>query len=101
MTAEPGAERARLAASRAVTAAVDELVGLSHRIHPHPELSFEEERAAAWCAEVLDAHGFPGEVADPCAWVADNGGTNVTLSTGTFPVTGVWSNRTNRCEVSG
>jgi len=58
MTAEPGAERARLAASRAVTAAVDELVGLSHRIHAHPELSFEEERAAAWCAEVLDAHGF-------------------------------------------
>src|SRR5207253_2229232 len=39
----------------------DRLVALSHRIHAHPELSFEEERAAAWCAEALDAAGFAVE----------------------------------------
>src|SRR5262250_596318 len=36
----------------------DELVALSHRIHACPELAFEEERAAGWCAETLDAAGF-------------------------------------------
>ncbi len=34
------------------------LVELSHRIHAHPEVGFEEERAAAWCAEALEAAGF-------------------------------------------
>ncbi len=38
--------------------AADGLVGLSHAIHANPELSFEEERAAAWCAEALAAAGF-------------------------------------------
>ncbi len=36
----------------------DGLVGLSHRIHAAPELSFEEHRAARWCAEMLEAGGF-------------------------------------------
>ena len=36
----------------------DKLVALSHRIHAHPELGFEEERASAWIAEVLDSAGF-------------------------------------------
>ncbi|MEV6751559.1 amidohydrolase [Streptomyces sp. NPDC051214] len=35
-----------------------ELVGLSRRIHAHPEIAFEERRAAGWCADVLRAHGF-------------------------------------------
>jgi amidohydrolase len=34
------------------------LVDLSHRIHAHPELGFEEEQASAWLAEMLDAAGF-------------------------------------------
>ena len=34
------------------------LVELSHRIHAHPELGFEEVQAAAWCAEALAAGGF-------------------------------------------
>jgi amidohydrolase len=34
------------------------LVDLSHRIHAHPELGFEEVRAATWCAEALVAGGF-------------------------------------------
>jgi amidohydrolase len=44
--------RERLAADR------DALVALSHRIHAHPELGFEEERAAAWLAEALAEGGF-------------------------------------------
>lgn len=34
------------------------LVELSHRIHAHPELGFEEEQACGWLAETLDAAGF-------------------------------------------
>ncbi|MDA8295034.1 MAG: amidohydrolase [Actinomycetota bacterium] len=34
------------------------LVALSHRIHANPECSFEEEKAAAWCAEALASAGF-------------------------------------------
>jgi len=47
---------------RRIAAAVDgaraEILDLSHRIHANPEPAFEEHRAAAWCAEVLAAHGF-------------------------------------------
>src|SRR3989442_10590553 len=41
--------------------ATRELLALSHRIHAHPELGFEEERAAAWLGEALDAAGFAVE----------------------------------------
>src|SRR3970282_341664 len=50
----------RLAA--AVEAARDEILALSPRIHASPEPAFEEHRAAAWCAEVLAAHGFAVEL---------------------------------------
>ncbi len=44
-----------------VTDAVDrlaeELEALSHRIHDHPELAFNEERAHAWLVEFLEKHG--------------------------------------------
>jgi amidohydrolase len=63
-TTEPAAPhtdtKARLAA--VVEAARDELIGLSHRIHANPEPAFEERQAAAWCAEVLAAHGFTVEL---------------------------------------
>ncbi len=36
----------------------DSLVALSHRIHAHPELGFEEEKASAWLSECLDGAGF-------------------------------------------
>ncbi|HYR97185.1 MAG TPA: M20 family metallopeptidase, partial [Candidatus Binatus sp.] len=52
------------------------LIDLSHRIHAHPELAFEEERAAGWCAEVLDGAGFAVErgVCDlPTAFIARAG----------------------------
>jgi amidohydrolase len=35
-----------------------DLVALSHRVHAHPELGFEEEKSSAWVAELLDAAGF-------------------------------------------
>ncbi|HEC10788.1 MAG TPA: M20 family peptidase [Acidimicrobiales bacterium] len=34
------------------------LLDLSHRIHAHPELGFEEHDSSRWCAEVLSAEGF-------------------------------------------
>src|SRR5499426_4253382 len=33
-------------------------VALSHRIHAHPELGFEEEQASTWLAEMLTDAGF-------------------------------------------
>jgi len=35
-----------------------ELIALSHRIHAHPELGFEEEHASTWLAETLTDAGF-------------------------------------------
>lgn len=52
------------------------LIGLSHRIHGHPELGFEEEKSAAWVEESLDAAGFAVErgVCDlPTAFIARAG----------------------------
>ena len=45
----------------AVDAARDEILDLSHRIHAHPEVAFEEEQASVWVAEVLARHGFSVE----------------------------------------
>ena len=52
-TADP-----RDAARAALDAGLEGLVDLSHTIHDHPETSFEEERAAEWTADALDAAGF-------------------------------------------
>jgi amidohydrolase len=41
-----------------IDAHLGSLVELSHTIHDHPETSFEEERASAWTAELLDDAGF-------------------------------------------
>jgi amidohydrolase len=35
-----------------------DLLALSHRIHAHPELGFQEEKACLWLADALDAAGF-------------------------------------------
>jgi metal-dependent amidase/aminoacylase/carboxypeptidase family protein len=39
---------AKSAARERFAAARDALIELSHRIHTHPELGFEEERAFSW-----------------------------------------------------
>ncbi len=41
--------------------AQDDLIALSHRIHAHPELGFEEEKASAWLCDALDEAGFAVE----------------------------------------
>lgn len=51
MDAKHGA-RERLEAARTI------LIELSHRIHAHPELGWEEEKASAWVAETLSDAGF-------------------------------------------
>ena len=54
-------EAAKLRIAAAVDATRDQILDLSHRIHSHPEVAFEEERAAAWIAEILNSHGFAVE----------------------------------------
>ena len=39
----------------------EQLVALSHRIHAHPELKFEEEQSSAWTAGALSDAGLPVE----------------------------------------
>lgn len=39
----------------------DALIDLSHRIHAHPELGFEEEKASAWLCDLLADSGFAVE----------------------------------------
>ncbi|SFN37681.1 amidohydrolase [Pseudonocardia ammonioxydans] len=52
------APQARREIETRIRSAEAELLGLSHRIHAHPELAFEEVRASAWLAELLAAGGF-------------------------------------------
>ncbi len=59
--AEPFAEVKGRAAA-AVDAARDEILDLSHRIHANPEPAFEEQQAAAWCADAVGRHGYAVEL---------------------------------------
>ena len=50
------------AGARERFAAVEpKLIELSHRIHAHPELGFEEQRASAWLCELMADAGFAVE----------------------------------------
>ena len=65
------AARERLSQARAP------LLALSHRIHAHPELGFEEEQACGWLATMLDEAGFAvqtGICELPTAFIARAGG---------------------------
>jgi amidohydrolase len=42
----------------AVAGIVPGATDLSHRVHAHPEIAFEERQASAWTAELLAARGF-------------------------------------------
>ncbi len=48
----------KAAARERFEVARDDLIGLSHRIHAHPELGFEEEHASRWLCELLSDSGF-------------------------------------------
>jgi len=69
-------------ARAAVEAAGDVLVGLSHRVHAHPEINFEEERSSAWVAGALADGGFAvdaGVCELPTAFVATAGSGPLTV----------------------
>jgi len=54
----------------------DSLVALSHRIHGHPELGFEEEKASLWLQELLAGAGMKveaGACGMPTAFIARAG----------------------------
>ena len=38
-----------------------QMIALSHRIHAHPEIGFEEEQASTWLCELLTDAGFQVE----------------------------------------
>ncbi|GIX47568.1 MAG: peptidase M20 [Candidatus Tectimicrobiota bacterium] len=52
---------AKAAARERLFVLQDTLIALSHRIHAHPELGFEEVNACTWLAEALSAAGFAVE----------------------------------------
>jgi len=66
----------KASARERVTAAHGDLIALSHRIHAHPELGYEEEQASAWLAELLAGAGLAVQtgICDlPTAFVARAG----------------------------
>ncbi len=60
-TAARSGEEIKESCRRAVARRQDAIVGLSHRIHAHPETAFQEIRAARWTAELLADAGFAVE----------------------------------------
>lgn len=58
MTAREGLKSA---AAERLDQVAPEVIELSRRIHENPEVSHEERRASAWCAELLADHGFDVE----------------------------------------
>jgi metal-dependent amidase/aminoacylase/carboxypeptidase family protein len=51
----------KAAAQKRFESSSDNLIGLSHRIHAHPDLGFEEEKASLWLCEPLADAGFQVE----------------------------------------
>ena len=49
---------AKEAANSSVDGDLDRLIELSHTIHAHPELAFEEVRATEWTSNMLAGRGF-------------------------------------------
>jgi amidohydrolase len=67
---------AKDAASEKLRATHSDLIALSHRIHAHPELGFEERLASAWLCEMLADAGFKvdaGVCELPTAFIARAG----------------------------
>jgi len=75
-TPTPGARAAKRTAEAAVDAALGELLRLSHDLHAHPELSYQEVRSAAATAVALERGGFAvtrGTAGLPTAFTAEAG----------------------------
>jgi len=54
----PDVERLKAGLAETVDRLAEELWGLALRIHASPELAYREAKAAAWLAELLEAHGL-------------------------------------------
>ena len=62
--------------SSSVDSYADRLIQLSHEISADPELAYNEHRAAARCADMLESHGFDverGAYGQPTAFAARGG----------------------------
>jgi len=57
-TAAAGLDRGKTEARKRIEAAAADLIRLSHEIHAHPELGFEEQRASEWVAGTLASAGI-------------------------------------------
>ncbi len=67
---------AKAGAQERFRAVQDRLIEVSHRIHAHPELGYEEERAAGWLEAMLADFGFTVEAGAydlPTAFIARRG----------------------------
>jgi amidohydrolase len=76
LAAENDSVDTKSAARESIEISRTKLLELSHRIHAHPELGFEEERACTWMCEVMSDAGFQVErgVAElPTAFIARAG----------------------------
>ncbi|MFJ4792278.1 amidohydrolase [Kitasatospora purpeofusca] len=83
VAAGPADPTSKEAVRERVLAHREELLALSRRIHAHPEVAFEEHRAAEWCAELLREHGYsvePGTAGLPTAFSASTGSGPVTVA---------------------
>ena len=77
------ADEQKLAAQGAIDADLVDLLALSHDLHAHPELSFDEVRSAAKVVEALERGGFrvtTGTAGLPTAFVAEAGGGPLVLA---------------------
>jgi amidohydrolase len=82
-TRTPHTADAKRTAEAAVDAGLPELLRLSHDIHDHPELSYEEVRSAEVTAEALERGGFTvtrGVAGLPTAFVAEAGSGPLVLA---------------------
>jgi amidohydrolase len=61
MTETPTVDSLKRRACERIDELAPELVAVSHQIYEHPELAFEEEKAARWLSDLLQRHGFAVE----------------------------------------
>jgi amidohydrolase len=82
-TNSPSTGDTKRAAQDAVDASLSDLIRLSHDIHAHPELSYEEVRSSARAAETLEKGGFrvtTGTADLPTAFTAEAGSGPLVLA---------------------
>ena len=71
----------------------DELESLSHRIHDHPELGYQEVKAAGWLTEFLTGQGFKVERGEKSISIDSLYRVSVALSVPLYLLTDVGKSR--------